>query len=153
MSSTALSDLKPAIESLKFVQVLLPKLVRKIPVHLIESVKGRAFSVEEFYKAMEEVVFDSEINLLYVLVDDQNRVQGYLWAEILDLGNSLLVNTFSIDKSYWGKGEAVEKVIDFLSPLAKYLKVDTVNWITTNPKFFEKKGFKRSKNVVMEFRC
>lgn len=100
---------------------------------------------------MEAVVFDSETNLLYILVDDSNAVHGYLWAEVLDLGNSLFVNTFSIDKSYWGKGESVEKVIDFLSPLAKYLKVDTVNWITTNPKFFEKKGFKRSKSVVLEF--
>ena len=102
---------------------------------------------------MEAVVFDSETNLLYILVDDANEVHGYLWAEVLDLGNSLFVNTFSIDKRYWGKGDAVKKAIDFLSPLAKYLKVDTVNWITTNPKFFEKKGFKRSKNVVMEVSC
>jgi N-acetylglutamate synthase-like GNAT family acetyltransferase len=138
------------IESLKFVKLKMPRL---IPLELIESVKGRTFSSEQFYKYQEDQIkYENPGNLLYALIDDAKKIQGYLWAEISQLDGSMFVNTFSIKKEFWGKGEAIPKVCEFLKSLKAEFGAERVFWITTNEKFFAKQGFKRSKNVLMEFK-
>jgi N-acetylglutamate synthase-like GNAT family acetyltransferase len=132
---------------LEFVRLRIPKL---IPVHLIELVKGRTFTPEQFYEYQESQI-DNQFNHLFALVDDQKKIHGYLWAEVNILDGSLFVNTFSVSKEYWGKGTALDKVIEFLDQLKKRTKSPRVFWVTTNEKFFIKKGFKRSKNVLMEY--
>ena len=139
--------LQPSIEELSFVKLKYP---RCIPQELIEHVKGRTFSPEQFYKYQEAQV-DNPFNHLYVLIDAGKVIQGYLWAEMNSLDSSLFVNTFSITKVYWGKGSAIGKVSEFLDGIRKKLGAARVFWITTNDKFFLKHGFKRSKNVLMEY--
>lgn len=133
--------------ALEFVKLRFP---RAIPIELIENVKGRTFSAEQFYKYQVAQV-DNPYNHLYVLIDDCKIIHGYLWAEVNVLDDSLFVNTFSISKEYWGKGEAIKRVCAFLEELRSKLKAQRVYWITTNEKFFAKQGFKRSKNVLMEY--
>jgi hypothetical protein len=135
------------IDSLEFVRLKIPRL---IPTELIENVKGRTFTPEQFYK-YQELQVDNPYNYLYVLVDEGKKIHGYLWAEVNMLDGSLFVNTFSITKDYWGKGEAIPKVIKFLELLKEKTKATRVFWITTNEKFFMKHGFKKSKNVLMEY--
>lgn len=135
------------LQNLAFVRLKLPRL---IPLELIESVKGRTFTAEQFY-AYQESQVNNPYNFLFALVNDQKKIQGYLWAESNLLDGSLFVNTFSINKEYWGKGEAIPKVIDYLRILKEKTKAPRVYWITTNEKFFVKHGFKRSKNVLMEY--
>lgn len=132
---------------LSFVKLKIPKL---LPYALIEAVKGRTFTPEQFYTYQENQV-KNPYNFLYVLVDEEKKIHGYLWAEMNVLDNSLFVNTFSIDKAYWGKGEAVPMVVEFLRELKAKVKAERVFWVTTNEKFFLKHGFKRSKNVLMEY--
>lgn len=139
--------LQPNIDELTFVKLKCP---RCIPLELIEHVKGRTFSPEQFYKYQESQV-DNPFNHLYVLIDNLKIIQGYLWAEMNSLDASLFVNTFSITKGYWGKGSAIANVSKFLDALRKKLKAERVYWITINDKFFAKHGFKRSKNVLMEY--
>ena len=135
------------IEDLTFVRLRLPRL---IPQELIECVKGRTFSTEQFYKYQESQI-DNPYNHLFVLVDDSKKIQGYLWAEMNVLDSSLFINTYSVSKDYWDKGQAIGKAIEFLRILNEKLKAPRVFWITTNEKFFIKKGFKRSKNILMEY--
>lgn len=135
------------IDTLEFVKLKIPKL---IPTHLIESVKGRNFTAEQFYKYQEKQV-DNPYNYLYALIDEEKKIHGYLWAELNILDDSLFVNTFSINKEFWGKGKAIPKVIAFLRILREKTKAPRVYWITTNEKFFLKHGFKHSKNVLMEY--
>lgn len=138
----------PKVDSkLEFVRLKIPRI---IPKELIENVKGRTFTIEQFYNYQEAQV-DNPYNYLYALIDEDKKIQGYLWAEINMLDDSLFVNTFSINKDYWGKGEAIPMVIDFLRDLRKKIKAPRCYWITTNEKFFSKHGFKRSKNVLMEY--
>lgn len=139
--------LQPKIEDLSFVKLKCP---RCIPLELIDHVKGRTFTPEQFYKYQESQV-DNPFNHLYVLIDNRKIIQGYLWAEMNSLDSSLFVNTFSITKGYWGKGAAIAQVSQFLDGLRQRLKAERVYWITTNEKFFAKQGFKRSKNVLMEY--
>lgn len=138
---------RPKIDTLSFVKLKIPRL---IPIDLIESVKGRTFTPEQFYKYQESQV-DNPFNYLFVLIDDMKKIHGYLWAEVNILDSSLFVNTFSISKEYWGKGEAIPRVIEFLRDLKNKIKSPKVFWITTNEKFFTKYKFRRSKNVLMEY--
>lgn len=132
---------------LTFVKLKIPKL---LPYALIEAVKGRTFTPEQFYKYQEDQV-KNPYNFLYALVDEGKKIHGYLWAEMNVLDNSLFVNTFSIEKEYWGKGEAVPMVVEFLRELKVKVKAEKVFWITTNERFFLKHGFKKSRNVLMEY--
>lgn len=132
---------------LTWIRLFYPKL---IPSELIESVKGRTFTPEQFYAYQEEVK-EWPGNFLYVLVDTNKVIQGYLWAEINNLDGSLFINTFSIRKEHWHKGAIIKRVTDFIADLKERTKAPRIYWITTNPKFFEKYGFHRSRNVLMEY--
>lgn len=145
--STATKEQCKDIDSLEFVKLKIPRL---IPINLIESVKGRTFTPEQFYH-YQEMQIDNPYNFLYVLVDESRKIHGYLWAESNILDGSLFINTFSITKEFWGKGKAINKVIDFLRSFKDKLKATRVFWVTTNEKFFLKQGFKSSKNVLMEY--
>lgn len=136
-----------SFDSLRFVKLKIPRL---IPIELIDAVKGRTFTPEQFYLYQESQI-DNPFNYLFALIDDHKKIHGYLWAESNLLDGSLFVNTFSISKEYWGKGQAIPKVIEFLKQVKSTTKAPRVYWITTNEKFFSKQGFKRSKNVLMEY--
>lgn len=135
------------VTDLEFVKLKIPTL---LPTSLIESVKGRNFTPEQFILYQEQQM-DNPANLLYVLIDQDRKIHGYLWAEVNVLDGSLFVNTFSISKEYWGKGEGINKAIQFLDSLKSKAKIPRVFWVTTNEKFFAKHGFRRSKNCLMEY--
>ncbi len=132
---------------LEFVRLKLPRL---IPLELIEAVKGRTFTPEQFYK-YQEAQGDNPSNFLYALIDEGKKIHGYFWAEMNSLDQSMFVNTFSISKEFWGKGKAIPMVIEFLAKLKEKVKPSRIFWITTNERFFLKHGFKRSKNCLMEY--
>jgi hypothetical protein len=137
------------LEKLEFLKLKFPRL---IPVELIENVKGKTFTAEQFYKYQEDQVkFENPGNLLYALIDPEKKIHGFLWAEISQLDGSMFVNTFSIDKDYWFKGKAIPKVTQFLDGLKAKHQCSRVFWITSNEKFFLKHGLSRSKNVLMEY--
>lgn len=145
-----------SIESLKWVRIFDPI---HIPREYIDQIKHKEFSTSRFYEFVGDICLISKenelilnpINLLFVLVDDNNRTKGVLWMVIDNLANALVINTFSVDKEYWGNGAAV----NFLKAKAIETKekenLSKIYWITRSPKHSEKFGFKRSKNVLMEY--
>ena len=136
------------LEQLKYVRLLIPTL---IPRELIEHVKGRTFTPEQFYEYQEGFTVDDDQNLLYAIYDPENAIVGYIWAEINQLDRTLFVNTFSMDKAYWKNGEAMNIAIDILKMLVERFQCPQTLWFTTNPKYYQKHGFKVSKNVAMEY--
>ena len=135
------------LDQLQFTRLLLPRL---IPEYLILQVKGRTFTPEQFYQYIEECVDTSNpFSLVYAIVDPEKTIVGYFWIEINALDGTLFLSTYSIDKKYWHQGEAIHKAIEFLKGQLSRLKVTEVIWMTTNPRFYEKLGFKRSRNVAM----
>jgi N-acetylglutamate synthase-like GNAT family acetyltransferase len=139
--------MESSIDKLNFVKLKIPRL---IPKELIESVKGRTFTPDQFYVYADDNK-ENPYFYLFALVDELKKIHGYLWAELNLLDGSLFINTFSIDKEFWGNGHAMPKVMEFLRELKAKTKAPRVFWLTTNEKFFLKKGFKKSKNVLMEF--
>lgn len=152
-----MTEEKYTIEDLKFSRLFFP---REIPIHLIEQVKGRNFTAEQFYSHLEDIqayefqegiLQDNPSSLVYVLSDPEKTIVGYLWMYKSSFDQSLFVNTLSVDKRYWGRGEAIQKAVGLMSEVTKKYNCTKTLWMSTNPKYYEKFGFKRSKNVAMEY--
>lgn len=141
------NNLKEKLSGFTFVRLKLPRL---IPQELIELVKGKTFTPEQFYKYQEEQA-GNPYNFLFALIDQEKKIQGYIWSETNALDGSLFVNTYSVRKEYWNKGDAIPKAIEFLKELKKKTGAKKVFWVSTNDKFYVKHGFKRSKNVLLEY--
>jgi hypothetical protein len=150
MSMTASTECKTVLQPLAELTFVKVKIPRCIPKNLIESVKGRTFTPEQFYRYQEGQSHNPN-NYLFGLIDENKVIHGYLWAEKNYLDDSLFINTFSITKEYWNKGEAIAKAIEFVADLKQKTEAKRVFWVTTNEKFFAKHGFKKSKNVLMEY--
>lgn len=143
-------------EELRFVRIFTPV---HIPKYLVEQVRDRDYSVEDFYAFQESACLRmtkeghslNPLNHLYVLANDENITKGFLWFSIDLLGKNICIQIFSIDKEYWFNGKAVEKLANFIKDIRKKAKLNKVYWITNYAKHSERHGFKRSKSVLMEY--
>ena len=86
---------------------------------------------------------------LYAFADKENIIQGFFWADVNPISNSLGIHVMSVNKVYWGTG-VLPAIVDFAKILIKTLKLDEVTWVTTRPKAFERIGMKYSKQVMMK---
>lgn len=145
------------IDKLQFVRIFTPM---HIPQYLVEQVRDRDFTVEQFYEFQkiscirkgENGSVLNPLNFLYVVVTDKNIAKGFLWAQADPLTNDFCINNFSMDKEYWGGGKAVKLLINKVKEILKECKMNKVYWITNFPKHSERYGFKRSKGVLMEYK-
>lgn len=145
------------IEDLRFIRIIDPV---HIPRHLVEQVRDRDFTVDKFYDYQRMVCVETTpngiranpLNLLFVIVDEGNVVQGFLWAVVDPLCNYLLINTFSMEKEYWGGGRAVKLLERKAKEIMSGAQLTKGYWITNYPKHSERYGFKRSKSILMEYR-
>lgn len=152
-----MKDKTDTIDELRWVRVFSPV---HIPKYLVEQVRDRQYSVEDFFKYHEiNCLMDSEkgptlnpFHHLYVLVDETNIVKGFLWFVIDALSKHVIINTFSMDKAYWGKGQAVKRLSDHVKEIINKLKLKKVFWITNYPKHSERYDFKRSRGILMEYK-
>jgi hypothetical protein len=146
----------PSVDDLRWVRVFTPD---HIPKYLVEQVRDRDFSIEDFYKYQEinctrpspDGMKLNPLSHLYVLVDPENIVKGFLWFVVDALSKDLVIQTFSVDKEYWYKGKAVSKLSNHIKEIRKKANLNKIYWITNYPKHSERYGFKRSKGVLMEY--
>ena len=148
--------MKKNIEELRWIRVFTPD---HIPHYLIEQVGHRDYSIEEFFKyhqlncliQSEKGVILNPFNHLYVLADKKNEVKGVLWFNVDPLSKDILVQTYSVDKEYWLKGQAVQKLADHIKQIRNKAKLNKIYWITNYPRHSERYGFFRSKSILMEY--
>jgi len=77
-----------------------------IPKYLVEQVRDRDYSVEDFYKYQElnctrndeDGMKLNPFSHLYVLVNSENIVKGFLWFVVDPLTKDLVIQTYSVDK-------------------------------------------------------
>ena len=147
---------KEDFDSLEFVRVFTPQ---HIPTYLVEQVKDRDYTVEQFYNYQEiNCVRNTEngpvlnpLNLLYVIVNKKKVTKGFCWMVIDPLTKDLVVNTYSMDHDYWFKGKAVKLLHDKVKEIIRDCHLNKVYWITKYPKHSERYGFKPSKHILMEY--
>lgn len=148
--------MKKNIEELRWVRVFTPD---HIPHYLIEQVGHRDYSTEEFFRYHqincltqgEKGIVLNPFNHLYVLADKKNEVKGMLWFNVDPLAKDILIQTFSVDKEYWSKGQAVKKLADHIKQIRIKANLNKIYWITSYPKHSMRHGFKPSKSVLMEY--
>ena len=144
------------IEELRWVRAMTPDIV---PHYLIEQVRDRDYSVEEFFRFQqinclmqsEDGVKLNPFHHLYVLANPENQVKGVLWFCVDPLTKDIIVQVFSMDKEYWFQGQAVGKLATHIKELREKYKLSKIYWITNYPKHSMRYGFKPSKSVLMEF--
>lgn len=144
------------MDDLRWVRIFTPL---HIPKYLVEQIKHRDWSVEDFYKYQQtNCLIEDEAGPslnpfyhLYVLVNEENVTKGFLWFTVEPLTKDIHIQNYSVDKEYWGKGRAVEKLSNHIKFIRKKANLNKVYWITNYPKHSEKHGFKRSKSVLMEY--
>ncbi len=144
------------VKDLRWIRIFTPI---HIPKYLIEQVKDRDWKVDDYIRYHElncTTEKDGQQTLnpfshLYVLVNADNITKGYLWFTIEPLTKDICIQNYSIDKEYWGKGRAVEKLADHIKYIKKKANLNKVYWITNYPKHSQKYGFKQSKSVLMEY--
>ena len=144
------------IDELRWVRVFTPD---HLPHYLVEQVRDRDYSIEEFFKyhqincmiQSDKGVVLNPFNHLYVLADKENQVKGMLWFNVDPLSKDILIQVFSMDKEYWGRGEAVKKLSEHIKQIRNKGKLNKIYWITNYPRHSERYGFVRSKSILMEY--
>lgn len=144
------------MEDLRWVRVFTPM---HIPKYLVDQVRDRDFTVEDFFlyhenncmQASEKGPTLNPFSHLYVLVDEENIVKGFLWFVVDPLSKDIVIQTFSMDKEYWFNGKAVSKLAKHIKDIRKKASLNKIYWVTNYPKHSERYGFKRSKGVLMEY--
>ena len=144
------------INELRFIRVFSSV---HIPRYLVEQIKNKNFDIDEFLAYQEENCKDpksdrlqlNDSNHLYVMANDKNSVKGFIWMVIDELTHDLVVKELSVDKSYWEGSETLSVISEFVKELFKKLQLKRILWKTRYPKNSEKLGFKRSREVLMEY--
>jgi len=121
-----------------------------VPRRLLEQLPDEQFSPDNFYSFMD-IALQSPNQLLFILLSDTNEIIGFLWCEINMLEKILFVNILSVNKELWHVGNTVKFTVDFLKELFDKLELHKVLWISDRPALFEKMGFLRSKNILLEY--
>jgi RimJ/RimL family protein N-acetyltransferase len=143
-------------DELRFVRAMSPDIV---PHYLIEQVRDRNYSVEDFFKyqqinCMSQTAEGFKINPfnhLYVLANPENIVKGVLWMVVDALSKDIVIQTYSIDKEYWNKGYAVKKIADHVKEIVVKGNLNKIYWVTNYEKHSMRYGFSRSKSILMEY--
>ena len=144
------------INELRWIRVFTPI---HIPKKLIEQVRDRDYSVEDFYQYHEINCLTDNLGCptlnplshLYILADKENIIRGFLWFTVDVLSKDLCIHTYSVEKTYWQPGKAVQKVVELLKEIKNKANLNKVYWITNYPKHSKRYGFKESKSILMEY--
>lgn len=134
--------------NLKFVPLHEPKL---LPRKYVEQIKNRDWEVDTFYEYNEHLK-GNPTNLLFAAVNDDSIIKGFLWMVFDPFTKCLVVSNYSIDTDLQGGGAAIRFVRGFVRKVLRDLQIEKAVWLTDRPKAFERYGFKRSKNVLMELK-
>lgn len=143
-------------EDLRWVRIFTPD---HIPRYLVEQVRDRDYTVEDFYKYQElnctrndeDGMKLNPFSHLYVLVNNENIVKGFLWFVVDPLTKDLVIQTYSVDKEYWLKGKAVSKLAKHIKDIRKKGNLNKIYWVTNYPGHAQRNGFKRSKSILFEY--
>lgn len=146
---------KGKIEDLRWVRLFTSS---HIPKYLVEQIAKRDYTVDNFFKHLESEILQPSQNgpvlnpcfHVWALVDPSNLVKGFVWFTIDTLSQDIVIQVFSMDSNYWGKG-AVEKLAEHVKMIRKKADLNKIYWITHFPKHSAKYDFKASKNVLMEY--
>lgn len=132
---------------LKFEKCFNPSLV---PKEYLTQLPDKNYDPALFYD-FAKVALQSPTHMIYLLINDDHVVKGFLWCEINIIEQVLFVNVLSVDKELWKNGEMIELSKTFILDSISELGLKKVMWATDRPALFERIGFTRSKQIILEY--
>jgi hypothetical protein len=144
------------MDELRWIRSTSPEL---IPRYLIEQVRHKDYTVDDFIKYQHNITFVSTkvgkvlnpFSHLYYLANPENIIKGILWFCIDPLTKDVIIQTYSVDKEYSKTGGAVEKLCILIKDIVIKANLKKIYWITNNPRHSQRHGFKKSKSILMEY--
>lgn len=147
---------KKTFSDLKFVQINTPgtetwiidQMFRSIPRELFEQIKDVDFNIDLLYQYPSK--FISGVNTrFYVLVDEDEKIKGILWAFINMLTEAIDVHILSIEKEYQ-YSDALKVTLEFVKSWMGNNENLKIQCITKRPNAYRRAGWKDSKSVILE---
>ncbi len=136
-------------DDLEFVRIIQPDIIKGIPRYLFEQIdEADPDMIDRIYQ-FGTLSIANPSALIYALINDQHMIKGVLWATVNVIEGMLWVNIFSVDKEY--QGGSIKKATEFLSTLLKDSKIKRIECQTAKPKAYEKTGWKKSKQIHLQF--
>ena len=144
------------MDELRWIRSTSPEL---IPRYLVEQIKHKDFSVDDFMKYQKNLTFVSTqdgvmlnpFSHLYYLANPENMIKGILWFCVDPLTKDVIIQTYSVDKEYSKTGGAVEKLTTLIKDIVIKGNLKKIYWITNHPRHSQRHGFKKSRSVLMEY--
>jgi hypothetical protein len=144
------------IDTLRWIRSTSPEL---IPRYLLEQVKHKEYTVDDFIKYQINTAFISTdqgkvlnpFSHLYYLANEDNLIKGILWFCVDPLTKDIIIQTYSVDKEYSKEGGSVEKLCILIKDIAFKANLKKIYWVTNFPRHSQRHGFKKSKSVLMEY--
>ena len=133
-------------KELKIIPVPDPRLV---PKYLLEQVKDRPWSVDDWYAYQLKAAGNSG-NLILSLIDNAHNIVGFIWLSIDNFDKSIFINTVSIDKRYQKRSRLIKFIGNYIRDLAEKLNIDDVVLAAKRTRDLERYGFKASEYTLMK---
>jgi N-acetylglutamate synthase-like GNAT family acetyltransferase len=124
---------------------------RLVPRYLLEQVKDRRWTVDEWYQHQIDLKGVPE-NIVLSMINKKNEIVGIVWLTIDGFEKYVHINTLSVDKRYQSKSKLIKFVTKYIRDLAKALKLSLVGWTARRTKALERYGFEESEFKIMEER-
>ena len=127
-----------------------------VPKRLVEDNKDRVYPVERFYNYLDAVLISgNDLNpfeFLYLILNEENEVIGFVWYSINALENDIFINTISVDRNHRENGKVLNWVYLQLKRHFTESGYRTVSTISSRKEWHKKNGFEESKNILLEYR-
>ena len=124
---------------------------RLVPRYLLEQVKDRNWSVEQWYENQISLI-GVDSNILLVIIDKQHFIKGFVSLTLDNFDGCLFINTFSVDAEFQRKSKLIKFIKRYITDLAKGLGLERILWSARRHKALEKYGFQESEYKLMEYR-
>lgn len=121
-----------------------------IPTYLVEQVKGRDYSIDDFYRMMP-MYLESPTTFLVAITDEERIICGYLWMVVDLLTMSLYINTASVDIEVRLSNSVMDDIIKYVENLGRSIKVRKISWHSYKTGLFVKRGFTVINGSLMEY--
>lgn len=123
-------------------------LFRQIPRELFEQIKDVEFNIDLLYQTPSRFISGANTRF-YVLIDEDKKIKGILWAYVNILTEAIDVYVLSIDREYQF-GDALKVTLEFIRSWFGKNETLKIMCITTRPQAYERAGWKTTKRVGME---
>lgn len=132
---------------LKWVEIT-PAYFNYVPRYLLEQLPDNNWDLDRMYVVIPKLA-NSTFNRMGLFMEKDNTVKGFMWVTVNPLSEKLHVHVLVIDEAYRGRG-VIGEAKGILNKMKKQTQMKQIVFQTSDPEKFERWGFVKSDQVLME---